>query len=146
MKRRWFIRSLVAIPFLVCVVAWAVSEWHWCGPGYHNGRRSSWDLWLNRGAISLWKFRDNEIEHWEWLWSPAVRLPDFRNDSIYELCGFAIGKNTGGYTSFVMVVPLWFPTLASAIVLLWTWRKTGTKAAGGAFPMMEKSAENAGTL
>ena len=76
-----------------------------------------------------------------WRWSSSV--PDRANSekayraAPYRFGGFAynVVPMFGGEERYYVLIPLWFPTILSAALLWFVWRKTRKKGTSGAFPV-----------
>ena len=66
--------------------------------------------------------------------NPGIRRPNYGPTTF----GFRYGNVpalVGIMDATIVIMPLWFPTLLSALVLWFVWRKTRAKPIGGAFPV-----------
>jgi hypothetical protein len=143
MIRRWLIRGLALTLLTLCVVAWVGSyfQQHWFG-------RYAWDRYsicvLAYGSI-IWdkydlKHVENPMEIRPWRpWSDW--LPP---ELDFTPWGHRAPKNwTLGFAympwdirgEWNATVPLWFPTLLSALLLWFVWRKTRPAYNGRGFPV-----------
>ena len=125
MIRRWLIRSLALTLLTLCVVAGVGSYWRSVVVSYHAGLDCIVEImsiesrrfglsWSNWPPIQRW-----EVGFWEtgaWPRGPV------------RFMGFHV--NERGIT-----IPLWFPTLLSALLLWRVWRKTRPKFNGRGFPV-----------
>jgi hypothetical protein len=131
---RWLIRGLTLTLLALCVLAWVGSRWQTVGVRYFV-RDFTYAVELEQGCVSAG--HDNyhfllfgqEHDGWDFFHRPAA-LPT----------GFFGGFGFVSWKSFPLsfwrvTVPLWFPTLLSALLLWFVWRKTGAKPIGGAFPV-----------
>ena len=53
--------------------------------------------------------------------------PNSLDQPNFHLLGFAYGRSTVNLYCWIVVIPFWFPTTISAILLLLVWRKTRPK-------------------
>ena len=135
MIRRWFIRGLALTLLALCVVAWVGSYWR---GAYlmHDGRGWQQRAILARGGIGLGILRVSGPFHSQWLRGTMAIEPDFGwgldKDDVFGWTGFHFVYRWADKT---IVIPLWFPTLLSALLLWFVWRKTRAKQTGRAFPV-----------
>jgi hypothetical protein len=146
MFRRWLIRSLALTLLTLCVLAWVGTYWMGAGVTYRG--KKEYELGVlngiiyggNLGAISPWKLPQ------------GVHVYRLRH-----LAGFALGAEDKDFEflkfwclinplGVEVGIPLYFPTLLSAILLWFAWRKTRAKPSGGAFPVEVAAKTEAGQI
>ena len=148
MRKRWIIRSIFIGLLTFCVVAWVGS----CLCVIRAGHpRSGMYAILADHRINLGRNCDRRHEPagyhppsgWievdrlnlssgEQFWASSDKYTD------WHFMGFSyLGYEWGWDTT----MPLYFPTLLSALLLWFGWRKTKSKAVGGAFPAEPAKAE-----
>ena len=134
---RWLIRGLALMLLTLCVGAWVGSYWRAIGIAYSGTERC---LVLDEGngkAVFGVEFLPPGVPLWPgWHFLRKVYLDAGYDNSPYHLMGFAFQKRVDstiiGRTSVWWVwVPLYFPTLLSALLLWFVWRKTRAKPIGG---------------
>ena len=135
MIRRWLIRGLALTLLALCIVAWAGSY----GRGaYIRHESDGWQEWaeLETGGMGFEWCRVSGPVQFHWLWGTMSIEPDFwmvwGEDDICGWTGFHL-MNRENQKS--VVIPLWFPTLLSAALGLFVWRKTRPKYNGKGFPV-----------
>ena len=138
MIRRWLIRSIFIGPCVVCVVVWVMSYWYVGAVRIPIGFSC---VRLNGalGSLYLWA-QDRNTGGSDWVFrTPDPGLTDAllrEYQSSQHFGGFAYSYLSWPDHYLLMVIlPLWFPTTLSAILLWFAWRKTGAKRPGGAFPV-----------
>jgi hypothetical protein len=138
MIRRWLIRSLCLALLTLCVTAWVGSYWEQicvkcysashafdaevlCGamilgdefhPEWHNARTWWWNIGAANREVSQNQFRETK----------------------YHALGFGLKPSPADPYVYAMI-PLWFPTLLSALFLCFVWRKTRHKPPSRGFPV-----------
>lgn len=139
MVRRWLIRSLPLMLLTLCVVVWVGSYfetvWAW-----HNAGMIERNLGCECGSITFTEYHDftPSVNGWHWYHQPSVKAPfeEGYRSCTYKFLGFAYQPDWGHFaTGWYVIIPTWFPTLLSVLLLWLVWRKTKAKPLGGAFPI-----------
>jgi hypothetical protein len=146
MVRRWLIRGLALTLLTLCVVAWVGSYFQRGAVHLHGGDHIRM-LGLECGAIG---YVDDDMEigipyAWQWFHGPN-NFQQFRQvyqHTFYHFIGFAYDPKKLDLTTIV-IIPLWFPTVLSALLLWLVWRKTRPAYNGRGFPV-EVAAKEATT-
>ena len=129
MFRRWFMFSLAATLLTLCVKAWGVSCWREILVVRSN--KTAQDLFLNLGRVEiLWGDAPTPIPGWYFHTLKTESWSNLDTLSTYHWLGFSYGANTA---ADILTVPLWFPSLLSALLLWFAWRMTKDKVKG--FPV-----------
>jgi hypothetical protein len=141
MFRRWFIRSLALALLTLCVTAWVGSYWRLIEmERWDRHRIICQGQW---GEICLYcedKRRTAPLEvTWRCYSSEPLLIQAIYGSTPHHFAGFAFERFSGNY--WHVFIPLWFPTLVSALLLWFVWRKTRAKVVGGAFPVELAKAE-----
>jgi hypothetical protein len=92
----------------------------------------------SRGCFGLFKLSitDSPGSGFEWVDLPPNRLREIMLAvPVSSEFGFVGFRYRSSPVVLLLEVPSWFPTLASALGLIWAWRRTGVKPKGGAFPV-----------
>ena len=146
MFRRWIIRGLALTLLTLCVVAWVGSYWRVVGISYNEATRSQSLFGAKGKARLLVSLPDGAMRRWRFYYN-ANAYSDHEN-ARYHFMGFAFDRAGGqalgglpGWPIWAVWVPLYFPTLLSALLLWFVWRKTRAKPIGGAFPVEPAKAE-----
>ena len=137
MKKRWLIRGLALLLLTLCVGAWVGSYW-----------RAALAVHLERDTPSVLVVADDGwiycarkrvgysgAPRWEMVFfstQDAAPFGDQGAQTQYRFAGFSINTAAGCWE---MIVPFYFPTFLSALLLWFVWRKTRAKAIGRAFPV-----------
>jgi hypothetical protein len=145
MFRRWLIRSLALTLLTLCVVAWAGSFFqviggHYTG-GNGNGARPNHTEYfrINSGSLLFEHRSPSKIEDDGWHWYHFA--PDHKDVTTYyeimdyRIFGFAYQPESDVIFYSRALIPLWFPTLLSALLLWLVWRKTKPKPKPMGFPI-----------
>ena len=144
MFRRWLIRSIFVVLCMCMAGVWAVSYAYVGGvripiesPSVRlNAALGSFYFWAEDHSTggSDWVFHANDPGLTDALQREYQTSP--------HLGGFAYRYLSWPDRYLLMVIlPLWFPTLLSALLLYLVWRKTRAKPIGGAFPVEPAKAE-----
>ncbi len=133
MLRRWIIRNCFIALCVVCVATWVGSYWRFFELGYHGDIEYSGGI--QSGRLGGWRVIIGPPPYHAWLWSSSRPAPwqDDADSTKFHLLGFAVYYVPSWYTT--ITIPLWFPTLLSAVLLWFVWRKTRPKLVGKAFPV-----------
>jgi hypothetical protein len=137
MFRRWLIRSFFIALCVVCAAVWVGSYFQRVAVHYH-GHDHILILGLDCGAIG---YINNDIEvgipyAWQWYRGPT-NFQEFRQyyrRTSYHFIGFAFDPKKTDFVTVVMI-PLWLPTLLSAVLLWLAWHKTKTRPKATGFPI-----------
>ena len=140
MKKRWLIRSLFLLP-LVCVVA------AWVGSYFATFSFDKWFEGRERHMGAVQGLIHLEEGSNDGLPDTPLQIHVYSGKKITD--SVAIGAKFGFYAgkfpftrdSFMIVFPLWLPTLLLAAVNWIVWRKTRAKPIGKAFPVEPTSAQ-----
>lgn len=106
-------------------------SYYWKVGAEHFGAKYFLKLEVNRGDIEL-AIADYHaaVPHWWWIHGEAYSYT-YHFDAGYNhaFMGFFIGSGPTppAGTKVAMLIPLWFPTLLSALLLWFAWRKTRPK-------------------
>jgi hypothetical protein len=144
MGNRWLIRGSFMLPVLLCVVAWG-----WSYPfreriAYAGASGvQEWAIELGDGGLFLGRsWGCTEVPGWSY---EHLGKDPFASD-IYGagfcLFGFQFFRSPvppSGIGSF-LIIPFWFPTVLSVMLLFFVWRRTKPKN-GGAVPVIVKGGE-----
>jgi hypothetical protein len=139
MFRRWFFRSLFAVLLALCAAAWISSYWqgfyaqHSTTTRAHALAAGGGSIWFIRfpsysGLVAGWICHGEE--------NPQRFRREWYQSADYRLLGFAIGPQAPRWTGWVVVMPLWFLTLSSALLFTLVWYKTRACRPAGAFPVL----------
>ena len=134
MFRRWLIRSLALTLLTFCVAAWVVSYSGEYGVRPHL--QAEIVCGFNDGFVYLvvWMNPDYDIIFPFWDYRPGdSQAYGAYKRAKHHLLGFAYRSSSS--RSWYLLVHMWFPTLLSALLLCFVWRKTRAKPIGGAFPV-----------
>jgi hypothetical protein len=133
---RWIIRGMAIALVTLCVTAWVGSYWEEVG-GYRGSGHRLFAAEIVYGKIGLGETRDLELDHspsWHWYW--YVVHPEDSHTSYpstdYQFLGFVYEPRP---SQWIVIIPLWFPTLLSTMLLWFVWRKTRPKYSGNGFPV-----------
>ena len=131
MKKRWLIRSIFMGLLTLCVTAW-VGSFCWEIEVYHYGeRRVGAGIYWGR-VCAFWVEVAGDDPKWGVVCIPASNLSEGRwsdKDDFFDKfnwCGFCVA----GPPLNQATIPFWFPTLLSALLLWFVWRKTKAKPRG----------------
>jgi hypothetical protein len=140
MIRRWLIRGLLLTLLTLCVTAWVTSYSQGIGIVYSGNSQVS-VLGEGKGeAVLDLEFMTPSVgagPGWE-VGHSADPDTGFANAQ-YHFLGFGFAKSVaiaaGGtqVSRWTVWIPLWFPTLLTALLLWFVWRKTRAKPRG--FPV-----------
>ncbi len=145
MMRRWLIRALALALLTLCVGAWVGSYWRLFEVDYSSGKVSR-NLIILCGRIRFAR-QLSAREGWtcdsEWVWrSDTLKEDDSMRQEYpltqYHWAGLALWTGMVGPPDgkgCLVHIPLWFPTLLSALLLWLVWRKTRPKYNGRGFPV-----------
>jgi hypothetical protein len=137
MKKSWLIRDLALTLLTLCVVAWVGSYWRCLYFACESGRPFT-VIW---NVVGIARGRFWTRTHW------PSRVDEF------GLCTRPLGKDyqwgTSGFMGFslqwgvrgAIVIPLYLPTLLSALLLWFVWRETRAKPRGFPVEPVVKSGE-----
>ena len=129
MLKRWFIRIIVVLPLLLCVVGWVRSRMHDDTVGYAHALLHAevdaywgsihvlWEQGTPRGSGPYYK-QDRTFQTHFW----PVDQP------LQTYWGFGLHRVfVTGYTYVWVSFPYWFVTLVLAFVAVYAWWKTRRK-------------------
>ena len=141
MKWRWIIRGLGIALLTLSVTAWVGSHWETLGIWRAQGNHFV-VLELRRGEI-LFESRNEKDANfsppWLWIHQDAQKREDNEENyrsTKFHFWGFAYDPViTDTSESRPVLVPIWFPTLLSTLLLCLVWRKTRPKYSGKGFPV-----------
>jgi hypothetical protein len=140
MFRRWLIRSLALTLLTLCAAAWVgsyfrgikilvLSGTHVWEPGLAGGELNLVYGHHDPIASSVW-----EVTCWKYDSDTRSATRARYEGATYHFLGF--GWRSGTLTNYhLLMIPLWFPTLLSALLLALVWRKTRTKIIGRGYPV-----------
>jgi hypothetical protein len=141
MVRHWIIRSLALALLTLCVVAWVHSCYFFVRLTRTAGGQF-WCLGWACGTVGIAVTHGPGYRSGGWEWNnervnPAIRegIENDYSDSSIVFAGFAGTWKTGAINEERLLVPLWFPTLLSALLLWLVWRKTRPAYNGRGFPV-----------
>ena len=144
MVRRWFIRGLALTLLALCVVAWVGSYWQHVWTTYVV-RLHDPTFQVLCGSFVCGMSNDPVFASGVWVWShrPAKREDFLRayQKTTHHFAGFVVDwphlepADHQFHPFWLLVIPLWAPTLLSALLLWFLWRKTKPKDVGRAFPV-----------
>ena len=150
MNRRWIIRGLALMLLAVCVVVW-MGSYRWAALAiYEPVADRELILAVECGSVCSWEWvRLSNSGYgpmmktgWRWQFgrtNPA-NFKDFYSDTDYHFAGFACDPVKG--RNWTVIIPLWFPTLLSTLLLWLAWRKIRPKPQG--FPVEVVAAKTEG--
>jgi len=140
MVRCWLIRSLALTLLTLCVVVCVGSYWRWTGIRRVGDNKilreirntDIVDLECGRIGYSHLYPPSTPFHWWEFEYGSYISNPwsGWDSTAIFHGIGFAFGQNGLGW---FVTIPLYFPTLLSALLLSVVWRKTKPKVMG--FPI-----------
>ena len=135
MMLRWLIRSLFIAFAVICVVVWASSYWR--GVDFVFSGNSHNLMGYGHGRAYLLSIKNSAPQpfYWDIRVQNTSGPTDWRmenREADYAFFGFSFLHRS--QWSFI-TIPLYFPTLLSALLLWLVWRKTRAKPIGGAFPV-----------
>ena len=134
---RWLIRSFFIVLLTTACVAWAGSYFRRIM--FEISFTTHAEAWtLDSGVIVCDAFPSLPASrgHWEWRQTSADRKDvqrAYKEES--HFLGFAYHAPTASWNDRNLMIPLWCPTLLSAIALWVAWRKTRLPTAGTRFPV-----------
>jgi hypothetical protein len=149
MARHSIIRGLMLAMVLLCVAAWVGSYARMFGVTYQ-------DRWLRSDPITLRVFGGYiEYSHmplmifqgqvprsssWQWVFQTVdiTKFQRYLRSFRFHFAGFAFVLNDRGHS---LAIPFYFPTILSALLLLFVWRKTKPTYNGKGFPVEPAKAE-----
>ena len=141
MIKRGFIRSFFIGSLVVCVGAWVESYWRAAGVE-HYGSSGGWDntLILINGKMHFYHTFVNGVSFRP---LPSYRLINEAAQRSALARGIFGAEGEQGFLGFGFergiddhaMVPLWFPSALSVLLLWPVYRKTRQKTAGRAFPV-----------
>ena len=147
MFRRWLIRGLALTLLTLCVVAWVGSYWRQVGLKADSADKVRL-IFFNYGSLAIRSMDWGAIRAKRGLppndeplhFVTFVADADAKVRAGSSIAGFAYGTMGplwvgGAAVGWEAYVPLYFPTLLSALLLWLVWRKTKTKYSGKAFPV-----------
>jgi hypothetical protein len=139
MMRRWIIRGLALTLLTLCVVAWVGSyfetvTWTYLGPVHYIG------IGVDSGLVEFLDVMPHPIPAtmtpktgWDWAYhlpsNPRILKAD------HSLLGFGYEAPPGAAPGWAVWIPMWFPTVLSALLLWLVWRKTRPAYNGRGFPV-----------
>jgi hypothetical protein len=132
---RQLIRGLAVALLAVCVAAWVGSYWRRMSVRHQGQAHVS--LEVNWGRIRFYA-GDPQLAHetpgWRLGTGAGTRSTYDVWDTVakFQILGFAFNEDFGWRC---MTIPLWFPTLFSALGLWLVWRKTRPGYNGRGFPV-----------
>ena len=138
---RWIIRGLCLALLTPSVTVWVGSHYEAVGLHYAGSARYH-NLQVHSGYIIFM-----EQERLTTAWQPTWRLDHDvaireRAQHYYAICrprfcgfGYGVPPDASYAFIFLVFVPIWFPTLLSALLLWLVWRKTRPKYNGRGFPV-----------
>jgi hypothetical protein len=136
MIKRWTIRSILILIFLLATFAWARSYWVGRSLLFHGKGHSE------RGLLSGGRFYFEHVQTeprsfygWESEWFTPDKWSD---DSGFHFLGFTYDR--AGH-AWWFTIPLWFPSLVSGLTLFLAWRGTRKQCIGGGFQVEPASEE-----
>jgi hypothetical protein len=125
MKSGWQ-KFLVFATLAICLLIWVASYWRSVGIMYNDPRLL---IAINKGRIRLEYSNHKNASGWEIVNWPTYDWKAW-DDSAFWFLGFTLG-NAQGTTHGTF--PLWFPSLASSLILGVLFRKS--KPARRGFPV-----------
>jgi hypothetical protein len=139
MFRRWFIRSLALTLLTLCVVAWVGSYWARVWRVGITFEHCDYFLLENGSTLIDVAKRVAPVDYllagWHLEKAYPVDMQMNYEHFDFRLAGFAVIPSTVHADNLAVFFPLWFPTLLSALLVVFAWRKTRAKPVGGAFPV-----------
>jgi hypothetical protein len=146
MFRRWIIRSLFIGLLMLGVGVWVGSYWRGVEVRYF-GQHHQFAVAATYGSACICDVDVIENSHaysyWGWSLESAEDsrfIRDVYRLEEYQFLGFAYQPRHAGPSMWQVFIPLWFPTLLSALFLLIVIRKTRSEISGKAFPVEPISA------
>jgi hypothetical protein len=151
MFRRSLIRGLALALLTLCVAAWVGSyvEWFEITHGFFPRLISTK---IDRGSLRFLSSGTGSILQGEFDWShnsawnrDELYLEGIREEiqlSKYHFAGFVYDPRPDsiGTPTQLVRIPLWFPALLSALLLLFVWRKARSPYNGKGFPIQPTEA------
>lgn len=122
MKKRWLIRSIFIGLLTLCIVAWVGSYWRGVTMEHNGNERVIFAL--GDGRIGILQFMPIGREGWGFF---SVLPRDFSWTNWDEIATYH-GRHFG--SGWWVKIPLWLPTLLSALLLWFIWRRTRPKPRG----------------
>ena len=143
MIRRWIIRFLAMLPFLICVTGWGLSflsdsELSCFYRGHGGGVISTsgyLTIIVGRAYGLPWysSFRWHPFE----FYKERTTFSEYHRVSLGSGYAHQINKPDD---ILILAIPYWFPTTIIAALLWLVWRKTRPPVKGRAFPVEVKPA------
>ena len=137
MFRRWLLRALTLTLLMLCVAAWVRSHTSYACVQYFGKSQA---LFLGGDSGWLWFGTYQRAPtipiQWDLSFLPASQdrsLQQYQSTA-WHWAGFALGGDIK-ITNFTVWIPLWFPTLLSALLLVFVWRMTRPQSHGQGFPI-----------
>jgi hypothetical protein len=141
MVRRWLIRGLALTLLTLCVGAWAGSYFEYEAIDYEGATRCGFTL-LEAGELQLffgdyapWAQQGWDVWHGRCDSKLRAEILSLYKSTQYHLLGFAWQPRRPTERGQRVMIPLWFPTLLSALLLWLVWRKTRPAYNGRGFPV-----------
>jgi hypothetical protein len=134
MKKRWIFRGIVLLLLAVCVTVWVASYWGGMRVQGCRGGRFLQVIAVEgvgyMGEDGSVPFRDSPFR---FSFEHGARAKDLLDMSTTTWSFGGIFRNlpVSGYIIF----PFWLPTLPSALLLWFVWRKTRARPVGRGFPV-----------
>jgi hypothetical protein len=139
MKKRWIIRGIFIGLLTLCVVAWVGSYRGVVGVKYGAGTSHYYHLIVEFGWIRLLHTTTiYPAPAWQWYLVSANRraVQEVYESVPHRFMGFGfMWVRSGGPGGWDVFIPMYFPTLVSALLLWFVWRKTRAMPVGGGFPV-----------
>jgi hypothetical protein len=139
---RWVIRGLAVALVTLCVAAWAGSFWRDVEIEYQGKLWNRVEFLQGRLAVVQENEHAPYSSAWHYSFGDAYDPGHWtRSDeeSAYHIFGFSFGHDNEDWPRNFIVrwvtVPLWLPSLLSALLLWLVWRKTRAKYNGKGFPV-----------
>ena len=138
MFRRWFIRLLVLLPIVLCIIGWGWSSTHTGWIRYSYGTNTFNANWIGCGTRKGFIFFQNGIDspvRFRAGWHCGAESDKATESSFVPSTGFyGFDHSVSLHTQFLFL-PYWFLVLIFSGLLWLIWRRTRPKPKGGAFPV-----------